>query len=59
MELHTHIAHKNHSIGQLKALNAVVAIKVWAPTFTNQLVHLFSDNSTAVAIFQAGRGKDP
>ena len=35
-----------------------MAVKVWAPHFRGQLVHLFSDNATAVAIFQAGNGRD-
>ena len=29
------------------------------PKLAKHLVHLFSDNQTAVAIFQAGRGSDP
>ena len=32
---------------------------IWAPQFTNQLIHLLSNNSTAVVIFQAGKGWDP
>ena len=36
-----------------------VAIKLWAPKYTNRLVHLFSNNSTVVTIFQAERGRDP
>ena len=32
-----------------------MAVKVWAPHFKGQLVHLFSDNAKAVAIFQAGK----
>ena len=35
-----------------------MAVKVWAPHFRGHLVHLFSDNATAVAIFQAGRSRD-
>ena len=35
-----------------------MAVKVWAPHFRGQLVHLFFDNATVVAIFQAGRGRD-
>ena len=35
-----------------------MAVKVWAPHFKGQLVHLFLDNATAVAIFQAGKGWD-
>ena len=33
-------------------------VKVWVPHNKGQLVHLFSDNATAVAIFQAGKGQD-
>ena len=35
-----------------------MAVKVWAPHFRGQLVHLFSNNATAVAIFQASKGRD-
>ena len=54
----THILHQNLSICHLEALNALVAVKVWAPHVKGQLVHLFSDNATAVDIFQAGKGMD-
>ena len=54
----TQILQKDLSICHLKALNATVAIKMWAPKYVNRLVHLFPDNTTAVAIFQAGRWKD-
>ena len=30
-----------------------------APFFSHQLVHLFSDNSAAVSLFQAGQWHDP
>ena len=53
-----HIMSEGHPICHLEALNAVVAIKLWAPSFSNCLLHLFSDNAKAVAIFQAGRGRD-
>ena len=36
----------------------MIVVKVWAPMFTRQLVHLFSDNTTALAIFQAGKCRD-
>ena len=36
----------------------MTAVKVLAPMFTRQLVHLFSDNTTAVTIFQVGKGRD-
>ena len=53
-----HILHQNLSICHLEALNALVAVKVWTPHFTGQRVHLFSDNAIAVAICQAGKGRD-
>ena len=36
----------------------MITVKVWAPTFARQLVHLFSDNTTAMVIFQVGKGRD-
>ena len=59
MEFPSHIQQKGMSIFHLEALNAVVAMRVWAPQFANQLFHLLSDNSTDVVIFQAEKGKDP
>ena len=53
-----HVLTQNLSICHLEALNALVAIKLWAPQFRGRLIHLFSDNVTSVAIFQAGRGRD-
>ena len=41
-------------ICHLEVLNAMVALKMWAPKLTTQLVHLFCDNVSAVA----GRGMD-
>ena len=58
MQFPPHILHPDLSICHLEALNAVVAVMVWAPKFANHLVHLFSDNATAVAICQAGKGSD-
>ena len=52
------ILHKEQPICHLKALNMVVAVKLWAPHLGHKLIHLYSDNATAVAIFQAGRGRD-
>ena len=46
-------------ICELKVLNALVALRRWVPWPRGSLVHLFSDGATAVAIFQAGRGRDP
>lgn len=48
----------NYSIWHLEVLNAVVALKLWAPKFQGQLLHLFCDNATTVAIFQPRRGRD-
>ena len=53
-----HVVREGHPICHLEALNAVVAITLWAPSFSKSLVHLFSDNTTAVAIFHVGRGRD-
>ena len=58
MEFPSHILHQQLSICHKETLNAVADSKVWAPIFTKQLVHLFADNTTAVAIFQAERGRD-
>ena len=52
------ILHQNLPICHLEALNAVVALKVWAHMFSGHLVHLFSVNTTSVAIFQVGRSRD-
>ena len=54
-----HVVQQNASICHLEALNAMVAVKLWAPKLATQLVHLFCDNATAVAIFHMGRGRDP
>ena len=55
MEFPPDILKQQLPICHLEALNAVVALKIWAPIFTKQFIHLFSDNTTAMAIFQAGR----
>ena len=47
------IVQQDSSICHLEVLNAVVAVKICAPMFKNQLVHLFPDNTTAMAIFPA------
>ena len=53
------VLRQQRSICHLEALNAVVALKVWAERLTEQRVVLHSDSATAVAIMQAGRGRDP
>ena len=52
------ILHNAHPICHLDVLNVVWAVQLWAPHLVHKLVHLYSDSSTAVAIFQAGRGRD-
>ena len=42
----------------MEALNALVAIRKWAHKLRGCLVHLQSDNATAMTIFKAGRGRD-
>ena len=54
-----HMLQQQLSICHLEVLNAMVVVKLWAPKLASQLVHLFCDNTTAVAIFQAGKGRDP
>ena len=36
----------------------MVAVKPWAPKLASQLVHLFCDNATALAIFHARKVSD-
>ena len=47
----THILQQHLSICHWEALITMIAVKVWAPMFAKQLVHLFSDNTMVVAIF--------
>ena len=53
-----HVLSADPAICHLEALNAVVALTLWADRLRGQLVHLFSDSSMAVMVFQAGRGRD-
>ena len=46
------------SICHLEAINCVVALRQWATQLKDCLVHLHCDSATAVAILQAGRGRD-
>ena len=52
------VLQDNSLICHLKALNATLAIKLWAVQFMHQLLHLFCDNQATVTIFQASQGKD-
>ena len=51
------ILDRGHPICELEALNAAVAIKLWAPTLFCRRIRLYSDSSTAVAILQAGKDR--
>ena len=50
------ILYQEHPICNLEALNVVVTMKLWAPLLAHKLIHVYSDNATAVAIFQARIG---
>ena len=50
-EFPEYILAKDRPICHLETLNAVVALLMWAPQLAHQLVHLLSDNATAVSIF--------
>ena len=52
------VLRDNPLICHLEALSATLAIKLWAPQFVHQLLHLFCNNQATVTIFQAGWGKD-
>ncbi len=52
------VQRQRHSICHLEALNIVIALKIWAPALRGQLVHILSDSATAVAVMEAGRGRD-
>ena len=49
---------EKHPICHLETVNAVAALKTWAQCLQGCLVHLHTDNNTAAAIFQLGRGRD-
>ena len=54
----TNIINAQYLICLLEVMNTIAAIQTWAPQFHGKLVHLYCDNATAVAIFQAGHSKD-
>ena len=45
------------NISELEMLNALIAIKLWAPMLSNHVVRLQCDNSAAVSVLQSGRGR--
>ena len=52
------VLEKDRSICEVEALSVAVAVKLWAPILVRRRVILQSDNCTALAIFQAGRGRN-
>ena len=53
-----HKLDQGHPICELEALNAAIAIKLWAPMLAGRRVRLHSDSSTAMAIIHAGKGRN-
>ena len=58
MPFPTQVLSLQHHICHQVALNLVMTIRWWALCLRGRLVHLYSDSATAVAFFQAGRGRD-
>ena len=52
------VLDQGYPICELEALNAAMAIKLWAPTLVGRRVRLYSDSSAAVGILQAGKGRN-
>ena len=52
------VQEKHHPICNLEALNSVVAISMWDPGMQGRMVTLHTDSAMALAIFQAGKGRD-
>lgn len=46
------------SICQLEMLNIVIAVKLWAATWSNSSVQIYGDNAATVAVLNSGRGRD-
>jgi len=49
---------KDMSICHLECINALAALRLWAPGLRQSHVNLYSDSATAVAVLQEGRGRD-
>ena len=52
-EFLAHTPLENHPICHLEALNAMVGLITWEAKLHSKLVHLYSDNTMAVLVFQA------
>ena len=57
-EFPAYIINAEHLIFHLELINAVAASQTWVPQFCGKLVHLYSNYTTTVVIFQASRSKD-
>ena len=55
----TSILDQHRPISDLEMLNAVAAIKLWAPQLAGHVVHIRCDNAAAVSVLQSGRGRSP
>jgi hypothetical protein len=53
------ITDVQHPICHLEALNCVLALKLWSSQLAGKKVSLHCDSATAVAVLQAGKGRDP
>ena len=53
-----HVLEEERPICKIEALNATMAVKLWAPNLVGKRVSLYSDSSTAVAILQTGKGRN-
>ena len=53
-----HVLEEEWLICELEALNVAVAVKLWAPILVGERVYSYSDSSMAVAILQAGKGRN-
>ena len=58
MQFPTCVINASHPNCHLEALNAVAALQTWAPKYQCQLIYFVMDSTIAVAIFQAGKGRD-
>lgn len=52
------ITQRGLPITQLEMLNIVIAVKVWAPRWHNQVIIIYCDNAAAVSVLTTGRSKN-
>jgi hypothetical protein len=53
------IMQQQLEICHLEMLNVLVALRLWAPRLANRHVQMLSDSMVAIAVLQAGSGRDP